>query len=96
MGESLRRRLGAGLRAQREHWRMTQEQLAERIGVTPRYLAALERGERNVTLDTFDEYAGFLGLDAQALLTGELRDELPVVRARPVDANPKGRRRKQP
>ena len=26
--------------------------------MTPRYLAALERGERNVTLDTFDEYAG--------------------------------------
>lgn len=94
MGESLRRRLGAGLRGQREHWGLTQEQLAERIGVTPRYLAALERGERNVTMDTFDEYAGLLGLDAQALLAGETHDELPAARARPVDANPKGRRKR--
>ncbi|KIP53800.1 helix-turn-helix domain-containing protein [Leucobacter komagatae] len=92
MRKTLRGRLGEGLRAQRNHWGLTQEQLAERIGVTPRYLAALERGERNVTLDTFDEYAGFLGLDAGALLSGEVHDELPAVRVRPDDANPKGRR----
>lgn len=94
MGNTLKRRLGDGLRAQRLHWGMTQEQLAERIGVTPRYLAALERGERNVTLDTFDEYAALLGLDARALLSGEVHDKLPATRARPVDANPKGRRKK--
>ncbi|MBL3700359.1 helix-turn-helix domain-containing protein [Leucobacter luti] len=94
MTDSLRKKLGAGLLAQRRHWGLTQEQLAERIGVTPRYLAALERGERNVTLDTFGEYAGYFGLDTQALLTGELRDELPPQRARPADANPKGRRKK--
>ncbi|QZY52261.1 helix-turn-helix domain-containing protein [Leucobacter tenebrionis] len=93
MGESLRRRLGAGLLAQRRHWGLTQEQLAERIGVTPRYLAALERGERNVTLDTFDDYAGHLGVDAAGLLAGEVREELPAARQRPADANPKGRRK---
>ncbi|GAB2554465.1 helix-turn-helix domain-containing protein [Leucobacter ruminantium] len=95
MGESLRHRLGAGLRAQREHWTLTQEQLAERIGVTPRYLAALERGERNVTMDTFDEYAKLLGVDATGLLAGEVKDKLPAVRQRPADANPKGRRKPQ-
>lgn len=94
MTDSLRNRLGAGLLAQRRHWGLTQEQLAERIGVTPRYLAALERGERNVTLDTFGEYAGFLGLDTLQLLSGELTDELPPQRTRPADANPKGRRKK--
>lgn len=94
VGNTLRRRLGDGLRAQRLHWGITQEQLAERIGVTPRYLAALERGERNVTLDTFDEYAALLGLDVRALLASEVHDELPATRARPADANPKGRRKK--
>lgn len=47
-----------------------------------------------MTLDTFDEYAGFLGVDAQALVTGEPSDELPGVRVGPDDANPMGRRKR--
>lgn len=85
---TLRTRLGTALRAQREHWNLSQEKLAERVGFTPRYYAGLERGERNISLDTLDEVARILGLDPVALLAGQKVDRRPDPRAAPADANP--------
>lgn len=48
---------------------LTQEQLAESLDVTPRYLAGIERGERNLTLDSIDSLAEALQVDNLALLT---------------------------
>ncbi|WP_324701929.1 helix-turn-helix domain-containing protein [Micrococcus sp. HOU01] len=48
---------------------LTQEQLAEELGVTPRYLAGIERGERNLTLDSVDALAEQLGVESVSLLT---------------------------
>lgn len=48
---------------------MTQEGLAEELGVTPRYLAGIERGERNLTLDSVDALAEQLGVETDALLS---------------------------
>ncbi|MFV0433311.1 MAG: helix-turn-helix domain-containing protein [Leucobacter sp.] len=88
----LRIRLGEALRAQREHWGLSQDRLAHRVGVTPRYLAGAERGERNWTLNTVDEVSAILGVDPVALLNGALIDELPPEREMPSDANPRGRK----
>ena len=48
VSEPLRKRLGANLRAERHRRALTQEALAEHLGVTARYLAGIERGERNL------------------------------------------------
>ena len=48
---------------------LTQEKLAEDLDVTPRYLAGIERGERNLTLDSIDALAEALRVDSVALLT---------------------------
>lgn len=45
--------------------------MAEELGVTPRYFAGLERGERNLTLDSVDVLAGNLGVDSTALLVDQ-------------------------
>lgn len=90
--ESLKVRIGAALRAQRQHWGLSQEKLAHRVGLTTRYIAGLERSEFNVTVDTLDELARILGVDPVALLNGELRDDLPERRDAPADANPVKRR----
>ncbi|MGO1539791.1 MAG: helix-turn-helix domain-containing protein [Leucobacter sp.] len=90
--DSLKIRIGAALRAQRNHWGLSQEKLAHRVGLTTRYIAGLERSEFNVTVDTLDELARILGVDPVALLNGELRDELPEQRDAPADANPVKRR----
>lgn len=71
MSKPLRSVLGAQVRALRRSRGLTQEGLAEELGVTPRYLAGIERGERNLTLDSVDALAVQLGVDALALLDPE-------------------------
>jgi len=60
--------LGAQVREIRRSRGLTQESLAEQLDVTPRYLAGVERGERNLTLDSIDALAKQLGVDARSLL----------------------------
>lgn len=69
MKETLKHRLGRNLRALRVSRGLTQEKLAEDLDVTPRYLAGIERGERNLTLDSIDALAEALRVDNVALLT---------------------------
>lgn len=90
--DSLKTKIGTALRAQRKRWGLSQERLAQRVGLTTRYIAGLERSEFNVTVDTLDELARILGVDPVELLNGELRDELPEQRDAPADANPVKRR----
>lgn len=47
---------------------LTQEQLAEELGVTVRYFAGIERGERNLSLDSVDTLAMQLGVPAESML----------------------------
>lgn len=68
-GQSLRKTLGANVRTERHRHDLTQEELAEQLGITPRYLAAIERGERNLTLDSIEALAAQLGVDPHSLLT---------------------------
>ena len=49
--------------------RLSQEGLAEELGMSARYLAGIERGERNLTLDSVDALAEQLGVEAQTLLS---------------------------
>lgn len=48
--------------------RLSQEGLAEELGVSTRYLAGIERGERNLTLDSVDALAEQLGVESHALI----------------------------
>lgn len=68
MTEPLKATLGAQLRDLRRSRGLTQEGLAEQLGVTPRYLAGIERGERNLTLDSVDALAEQLDVSASSLL----------------------------
>lgn len=60
--------LGSQLRALRKSRGLTQEGLAAELEVTPRYLAGIERGERNLTLDSVDALADQLAVAPLALL----------------------------
>lgn len=64
----LKSALGERVRGIRRERHLTQERLAEQLGVTPRYLAGIERGERNLTLDSVDALAAQLGLEGLSLL----------------------------
>ena len=68
MASSLKSIVGAQVREVRRSRGLTQEALAEQLDVTPRYLAGVERGERNLTLDSVDALAKQLGVEAKSLL----------------------------
>ena len=63
-----RRVLGAHLRTARTKRKLTQEALAERVGMNPGYLGSIERGGHNVPLDTLCRLAWALRLDPHELL----------------------------
>lgn len=68
MAEPLKKVLGAQVRDLRRARHLSQEGLAEELGVSTRYLAGIERGERNLTLDSVDALAEQLGVEAHALI----------------------------
>lgn len=76
MASSLKSTTGAQVRDARRSRGLTQEALAEQLEVTPRYLAGVERCERNLALDSVDALAKQLGVDAWSLLL-ETNDERP-------------------
>jgi len=70
MSGDLQRQLGSNLRAHRLANGLSQEELADAIGVHRTYVGGLERGERNVTLQTVERLAERLGVRPVDLLTG--------------------------
>jgi len=60
--------LGKRLRSLREQRGWSQEYCAEQCGLHRTYIGAVERGERNLTLDTVDRIASAFGLTGRELL----------------------------
>jgi len=58
-----RTELGALLRSERERQKMTQQQLANRIGTSRRWVSAIETGAENPTLDLLLRWLGALSLE---------------------------------
>ncbi len=69
MEGDLQRRVGQRLRDYRAEHGLSQEQLAEHVGVHRTYLGGLERGERNLTLRSVERLAERLGVDVMRLLS---------------------------
>lgn len=64
----LQRVVGRNLRRIRVDRGVTQEQLGESIDRHRTYVGGIERGERNLALQTVESLADALGVDAAALL----------------------------
>jgi transcriptional regulator with XRE-family HTH domain len=68
MEGDLQRVVGRRLLAYRKSAGLTQEALAEIIGVHRTYLGGIERGERNLTLKSVERIAARIGQEPLALL----------------------------
>ena len=68
------KKLGDRIRAERQHLRLTQAQLAEAIDISDTYMGAIERGERGLSLDTLVLLAGRLGVTIDYLLADSVSD----------------------
>jgi|ERR1044071_2235753 transcriptional regulator with XRE-family HTH domain len=90
----LRRRLGARIRALRDARGFTQEMIADRIAVTPKYVSQLECGQRSPSWETLVAFAhqGFdiklaalmFGIDED--IGGAVQDLSDVLAGLPMEA----------
>ena len=64
----IRRRFGTNLRRCRLAAGLSQEEVAERMGVDRAHVSSMERGQQNVTLSTLGFVAQALKIDPAALL----------------------------
>jgi len=71
----LQRRVGENLRQYRRERSLSQEAFAQALGVHRTYMGGIERGERNLTLQTVESIAQHLGLDPLSLLVPRAETE---------------------
>ncbi|MED1919447.1 helix-turn-helix transcriptional regulator, partial [Bacillus thuringiensis] len=65
---SLRKLIGLRIKAIRKIRGLTQEDLGERAGLQYTYIGGIERGERNISLDSLDNILSALDISAVDLL----------------------------
>jgi transcriptional regulator with XRE-family HTH domain len=59
--------IGLRIRELRRAGKLSQEALAEKTGISSKYLSSIERGKENPTLDTVINLAGALGVEIHEL-----------------------------
>lgn len=77
--DKLKKQLGVRIRTLREERHITQEELAERVGFHPTYVAKLEAGERAPSFESLFRFANALGVKPADLMmnleAGYIKDE---------------------
>ena len=63
--------IGEQIRAAREQAKLTQEQFAERIEVSPQYISDLERGIVGISVSTLKRLCLTLGISSDQILLGK-------------------------
>ena len=71
-----RQLIGKRIKSLRQTKRMSQETLAERVGISHKYLSSIERGKENPTLETFIRIADALNVETSELF--RYQQEKPV------------------
>ncbi|MPN48883.1 hypothetical protein SDC9_196495 [bioreactor metagenome] len=67
--------LGRRIREERLNIGLTQEKLAEEVGLSPAYIGQVERGERNLTLEKLIDVVNRLGVTLDYILSDSVKGE---------------------
>mgnify|MGYP002677028066 CR=1 FL=1 len=73
--EALMAQMGRNIRTSRKEKGLTQEQLAEAVGITPSFCAQIEAGSRAASVETLYQIAEALEVSASALIYGSTHSE---------------------
>lgn len=85
--------IGRFIRKLRERKQLTQEQLADRTGISYQYLSGLENGRENFSIDVLEAVSGALGVPVPQMIAGAFA---PEPTASGFTVNPKYFRRQVP
>lgn len=82
----LRNAVGDRIRAIRKAKELTQQELAERSNLDDAYIGAVERGERNFSIDTLDKIIEGLDISpGELFLSGKRKSREETVRQQVID-----------
>lgn len=70
--------IGSRIKAAREAQHLTQEQLAEIVGISATHISVIERGVKAPKLETFIEIANALNVTSDSLLLDVLNNSLQI------------------
>ncbi len=76
--------LGQRIRQRREALRLTQQQVAEALGVTPQHISVIEQDKRSISVNALAKLAEELGVSIDYLVTGKevaVADIIPAIKA---------------
>ena len=76
--------LGQRIRMRRQTLKLTQQQLAEALGLTPQHISAIEQNKRAPSLPSLAKLAEELGVTVDYLVTGKegvITDTIPAIKA---------------
>ena len=76
--------LGQRLRARRQTLKLTQQELAEALGLTPQHISAIEQEKRSPSLPSLAKLATELGVTVDYLVVGKeggVTDIIPAIKA---------------
>ena len=74
---NIRKVLGANVKYYRFLIGYTQEQLAEKCDLSPRYISDIENSQGNVSVDTLEHIAKYLKIEAYLLIKDQKHPTLP-------------------
>ena len=66
--------IGKKIRKERMRLGYSQEQFAEKAGFHRTFVGSVERGEQNITIETYCRFAEGLGLGVYELMHGSMQD----------------------
>lgn len=72
--ENLRKRIGSNLKKCRLNAQLTQEQVAERAGISVPFYGNIESGNRLMSMETLIALANVLGVSTDCILLGEIEN----------------------
>ena len=76
--------LGKRIRKGRQVLKITQQELAQALGMTPQHISAIEQGKWSPSLALLPKLAGELGVSVDYLLSGEegiITETIPAIKA---------------
>lgn len=69
--KDLKKIIGRRIARERKQQELSQEKLAELVGVHRTFIGKIERGEKNLTIDTVQEIGKALNLSLEVLFKGQ-------------------------